>query len=375
MHKEVHQATSGIASLGVTASIIVHSESVSRYDASAYSTIEADLGKSAPKDLLSQQQGEDVNNDITELDSLKDDQPFMVKNDKDEEVHAKPNAETEDTLLEKAQAEAALYKAQPSFPNVEQLIELWVEELEIEILGDLKEIPKKLEEFQYSIAGLTKPVAELKNLKLEVKVRLLALPGQGESFLMTEEDIRKYKEIEQTVKADMAKAEIKKAKEELIDLLGLKVIKNCDVLSRGKGPITLKVYKNDGSDEIIQNFKASDLHLGEWREVIKQTPRSTKRYKTSAQLVDHQVGTVLNEPSLGMILFNSHQKQDFVGIKDFDDLNNEMLYNVQEIFFRLHKGYGTNDPTRTFSTFLVAKVEKRNLNPSKQMRLIEQLNQ
>ncbi|GKB35776.1 serine-threonine/tyrosine-protein kinase catalytic domain-containing protein [Tanacetum coccineum] len=47
---------------------------------------------------------------------------------------------------------------------------------------------------------------------------------------------------------------------------------NCDVHSRGKGPITLKLYREDGSDETIQNFKANDLHLGEWREVMNVCP-------------------------------------------------------------------------------------------------------
>ncbi|GKC89126.1 hypothetical protein Tco_1149775 [Tanacetum coccineum] len=73
-----------------------------------------------------------------------------------------------------------------------------------------------------------------------------------------------------------------------------------------------------------------------------------------------------------MILFNSSQRQDFINIKDFKELNNAMLYIVQEFFFRLHQGPGINDLARTFGTFLVAKVEKRNLNPNKQMRLIEQ---
>ncbi|GJW20635.1 hypothetical protein Tco_0031257 [Tanacetum coccineum] len=99
--------------------------------------------------------------------------------------------------------------------------------------------------------------------------------------------------------------------------------------------------------------------------------RSTKRYKTSVQFADHQAKTVLNEPSLGRILFSSRQMQDFVSIKYFDDLNSEMLYNVQEIVFRLHKWPGTNDLARTFSTFLVAEVEKRNLNPGKQISLID----
>ncbi|GJQ90108.1 hypothetical protein Tco_0001247 [Tanacetum coccineum] len=94
-------------------------------------------------------------------------------------------------------------------------------------------------------------------------------------------EIKNQKEIEQLVKVDVAKEEIKKGKEELVDLLGLDVVRrmykakvkydkycikmlnmraqgkitNCVVLSGGKGPITLKIYRDDGFNEIIQNFK------------------------------------------------------------------------------------------------------------------------
>ncbi|GJX22233.1 hypothetical protein Tco_0226678 [Tanacetum coccineum] len=159
-------------------------------------------------------------------------------------------------------------------------------------------------------------------------------------------------------------------KEELIDLLGLEVVNkyyndmlqyekycdkmlnkraasritNCDVLTR-KGPITLKVYKEDGTSEIIPNFKASDLHLGEWREVMEACPK--------------RIG--------------NDGKQDFATIKDFRDFPNTMLYTVQEIFFRLHQGPGLDDHARTFSSLLLTKIDKRNMNPLKQMRVIEHL--
>nr|GEU65141.1 hypothetical protein [Tanacetum cinerariifolium] len=45
-----------------------------------------------------------------------------------------------------------------------------------------------------------------------------------------------------------------------------KIIK-CDVLAQ-KGPISLKVYREDGTIKVIENFKVSDLHLAEWREVV-----------------------------------------------------------------------------------------------------------
>ncbi|GJY47189.1 hypothetical protein Tco_0436252 [Tanacetum coccineum] len=77
----------------------------------------------------------------------------------------------------------------------------------------------------------------------------------------------------------------------------------------------------------------------------------------------------------GLILFNSSQMQDFVSIKDFEEINDEMMYNVQEIFFRLHQGLGQDDLSRKFSSLLVIEVDKRNLNPLKQMRVIQQLRQ
>ncbi|GJV52288.1 hypothetical protein Tco_1448029 [Tanacetum coccineum] len=57
-------------------------------------------------------------------------------------------------------------------------------------------------------------------------------------------------------------------------------ITKCEVLTK-KGPITLKIYREDGSDEVISNLKVSDLHLGEWREVIQACPdKSEKGWKT-----------------------------------------------------------------------------------------------
>ncbi|GKD68721.1 hypothetical protein Tco_1322811, partial [Tanacetum coccineum] len=40
---------------------------------------------------------------------------------------------------------------------------------------------------------------------------------------------------------------------------------NCDVLTK-KGPISLKIYREDGTAKVIEKFKASDLQLAECRE-------------------------------------------------------------------------------------------------------------
>ncbi|GJU33223.1 hypothetical protein Tco_1176812 [Tanacetum coccineum] len=68
-----------------------------------------------------------------------------------------------------------------------------------------------------------------------------------------------------------------------------------------------------------------------------------KRLKSSVQYEDHPAGTLLNEPVLGMIMFNSYHRHDFVTIEDFKDFPNEMMRTVQEIFFRLHQGPRIDD--------------------------------
>ncbi|GJR83282.1 hypothetical protein Tco_0154067 [Tanacetum coccineum] len=135
----------------------------------------------------------------------------------------------------------------------------------------------------------------------------------GEHVHLTKEHISAQKKIEEEVKAKAARREGEIRKEELIDLLGLEVVNkyyndklqydkyydkmlnriaasritNCDVLTR-KGPITLKVYRDDGTSETIPNFKASDLHLGEWREVMEAC---LKRTGKGWEIIYKQIGT------------------------------------------------------------------------------------
>ncbi|GJX38973.1 hypothetical protein Tco_0252276 [Tanacetum coccineum] len=100
-------------------------------------------------------------------------------------------------------------------------------------------------------------------------------------------------------------------KDELVDLLGKNVVtqyytnnllfdKYCDKMLKRKksskitksqvltkkGPITLNIYREDGSDEVISNLKVSDLHSAEWREVIQAClNKSEKGWKTIYDLV------------------------------------------------------------------------------------------
>ena len=200
-------------------------------------------------------------------------------------------------------------------------------------------------------------------------------------------------------------------------------ITNADILSRNKGPATLKIYRDDGDEEIIEEFKVKDLHWEEWKEFLDccgkrkaarwveffvsmrkrvdeviemknklniqdqiplqdQDPfielnriarkrkrvgddmeeyfRSTKHFKDQVAYEDHPPGTVLNEPTLGMIIFNNSDRKDFISIEELGNLSNVMLHLVQTIFVRLHKGPGTTDIAKTFSEFVVREAEKRN---------------
>ncbi|GJX62874.1 hypothetical protein Tco_0295774 [Tanacetum coccineum] len=133
--------------------------------------------------------------------------------------------------------------------------------------------------------------------------------------------------------------------------------------------LDIPLSKQDPLDKLNDLANKKRKHAGDIHDYFK----ANKGLKSSVQYEDHLPGTVLNEPILDMILFNSYHRQDFVTIEDFRDFSNTMLYTVQEIFFRLHQGPRLDDHARNFSSLLLAKIDKRNLNPLKQMRVIEQL--
>ncbi|GJR73514.1 hypothetical protein Tco_0085879 [Tanacetum coccineum] len=224
------------------------------------------------------------------------------------------------------------------------------------------------------------------------------------------EQINAQKKIDEEAKAEAFRCEGEMRKEELIDLLGSEVVNKYYNDKLQKGPITLKVYREDDTSEIIYEFKASDLHLGEWREVVKARPNKKGKgwvsiYKQIQERMDYLRTT---EAELGIDLDRPLSKQDHLDrlndlankkrkhaddihdffrankrLKssvqyedhpaDFRDVSNTMLYNVQKIFFRLYQGPGLDDHARTFCSLLLAEIDKRNLNPLKQMRVIEQL--
>ncbi|GKA57845.1 hypothetical protein Tco_0757033 [Tanacetum coccineum] len=278
---------------------------------------------------------------------------------------------------------------------------------------------------------VTGSMVESSRIKKVTKIDFVT--EDGKHIHLTEEQINQQKKIEEDAKSEAAKRESEVRKEELVDLLGLEVVNkyyndklqydrycdkmlnrraesritNCDVLTR-KGSITLKVYRETGKGwttiydhirtrmdyihttevELDINLdipqseqnpldKLYDLANKKRKHVddIHHYFKANKRLKSSVQYEDYLAGTMLNEHVLGMIMFNSYHRQEFVIIEDLKDFSNIMLYTVHEIFFRRHQGPGLDDYARTFSSLLLAEVDKKNLNPLKQIRVIEQLGQ
>nr|GEU51070.1 hypothetical protein [Tanacetum cinerariifolium] len=449
MHKEDHQATGDLTSLGVTnkeianpqlssgvsalnlnkpifsAYFIIHSESASGHDVSTDFTAKADPGLSALNDSIPPQQGMDEGTkstsydhisagtdphvladqtksastaihgdkekasstikleDLTklvsqiqpsfkDLDSPKDDHVIIVnESDKDD-----PNAKTKDTSV--------LRSSSPRFSQVLESTSSKARDQSIPALsGQADMIPTEGEKDTNHAT-----ISQLFQRRAEKDAE-----AEGEHIHLTEEQINHQKKLAEEAKAEAAKQEGEARKAKLIDLLGPKIvhkyykyklqydrycdlmlnrraesrITKCDVLTKN-GPIIVKVYIEDGTSEVIPNFKACDLYLElginldiplsmqdpleklndlankkrKYADDIHDYFKANKRLKSSVQYEDHSPGTVLNEP-------------------------------VLEIFFRLHEGLRLDDHAKTFSSLLLAKVDKRNLNPLKQMRTIEQL--
>nr|GEX03800.1 hypothetical protein [Tanacetum cinerariifolium] len=435
MYKEDRQATCGPTSLGVTsearanpqlssgmssfnlndhiysASFIIHSESASRNDASA-STAKADPGNSAPSDFVPQQNlNEDENDKVHAIENVKTNDNLVPKSlsPKSSQIQELTKqvlilqSQKHKLELEKNKVKAALLKAQPSFPNVEQLKEQLVKSLKTKFSNILfahefsSSLPTKLKDLS---SKLNEPTREVKGLKKQVHELEIKLPRDLKEIPTKLDDFTKN--------VTSLTSQYDRYCDKMLNRRAKLRITNCDILTR-KGPITLKVYREDDTSEITLEIKSIDLHLGEWREVITACPnkkgkRWTSIYKQVLERMDYlhtteaELGIDLDRPpseqdSLDRLndlankkrkhaddihdffRANKRLKQDFVTIKDFRDFSNTMLYSVQKIFFTLHQGLRLDDHARTFSSLLLTEIDKRYLNPLKQIRVIKQLRQ
>ncbi|GJY96290.1 hypothetical protein Tco_0512651 [Tanacetum coccineum] len=194
-----------------------------------------------------------------------------------------------------------------------------IKEFEVEQLEVFNEILQKLETFSSTVPSLTTQVAELKKHKWELPKEFLDLPSQissVQSHIKTLEllpgllnkvttTLTRFASIlnahtkgvplagKSTASPAKGKKNTNPVLEDaelanLVDLMGIDVVegyhkkkllynKYCDKMLKRKkspkitkcefltkkGPITLKIYKEDGSKEVISNLKVGDLHLAE----------------------------------------------------------------------------------------------------------------
>ncbi|GKC92144.1 retrovirus-related pol polyprotein from transposon TNT 1-94 [Tanacetum coccineum] len=193
---------------------------------------------------------------------------------------------------------------------------------------ELKELPSKITGLSREIIELKKHVAELKNIKWELPAEFLTLQSQvslvQEKLKILDSLLSLWHKVTDTLtrfatmvknasgatsinvplagKATTSPAEREKntkdadtnLKDELVDLLGKNVVTQyytkkllfdkyydkmlkrtksskiikCKVLTK-KGPITLKIYREDGSDEVISNLKTRLDQLTQTEQELK----------------------------------------------------------------------------------------------------------
>ncbi|GJR13407.1 hypothetical protein Tco_0796059 [Tanacetum coccineum] len=328
MHKEAQQASGGPTSLGATNEEGVHPQISSGInEESRADDISKKIKLEDLPDLL-----KDTRSAFFTPDSPQD-EPIIVSNKseeeeevaKDRDTHASSHESQKDELEQqkaKAEAEFASLKASPSYPDINQLTDLLVTSLKPEfskllashdfascLLNALKELPSKFTELSREIKELKKHVQDM---EIELCGDLKEIPTKQETFTSTIS--RKAQDFgfpSKSIKqATTSPAEGEKhtnpatmnvepnLHDELVDLLGIDIVTqyynkkllydkycdkmlkirksskiiNCDVLTQ-KGPITLQVYREDGTVEVISNVKVSDLHLAKWKEVYKAGKR------------------------------------------------------------------------------------------------------
>ncbi|GKD01712.1 hypothetical protein Tco_1171986 [Tanacetum coccineum] len=176
-----------------------------------------------------------------------------------------------------------------------------VRDMEIELLGDLVEIPTKLETFTSTVSSLSSQVAELKNIQWKLPAEFLNLPSQGEKN--TKDDGRNLKD-------------------ELIDLLGKDVVTQY---------YTKKLLFDKYCDEMLKKRKTLRSQTAEWRKVLQACPdKGEKGWKTIYDLVKTRVDQLTQtEQELKIDLNQPLKEQD--PLNELIDLANKKRKRTSDL--------------------------------------------
>ncbi|GJX86195.1 homeodomain-like protein, partial [Tanacetum coccineum] len=330
MHKEAQQATGGPTSLGATSEEGAHPQLSSDKTKSArdgLKTAHVDSGtneESRADDISKKIKLEDLSEFLKDTistfftpDSPQDDPIIVTAESEEEEADKEDTHDTsydvpEDTLKDeleqqKATTEAEVASLKARYGNRATLglkrDSNKTGDLHFHYLQSYIPVQKQLKTLDSLPSLLNKVTKTLNKFAIVVENASEAMtkdvPSAGQAIASPAEGEKNTKDVETNLK------------DELVDLLGTNVvtqyynkkllfdkyrdkmlkrkkspkITNYEVLTK-KGPVTLKKYREDGSEEVILNLKVSDLHLAEWREVIQACPdKSEKGWKTIYDLV------------------------------------------------------------------------------------------
>nr|GEZ11156.1 hypothetical protein [Tanacetum cinerariifolium] len=148
------------------------------------------------------------------------------------------------------------------------------------------------------------------------KVKKFDFVTKGRKHIhLNKEEINQQKKIKEDAKAEAAKRQSE-------------IQKKMDYIHSTKAELgidlDIPLSEQDPLDKMNDLANKKRKHADDIHDYF----RANKRLKSSVQYKDHLAGTVLNEHVLGMILFNSYHRQDFVTTEDLRDFSNTMLYTV-----------------------------------------------
>ncbi|GJZ40883.1 hypothetical protein Tco_0587769 [Tanacetum coccineum] len=230
----------------------------------------------------------------------------------------------------------------------------------------MKELPSKITELSGDVKELKKHVAELKTIQWELPAEFLVLPSKISlvqeklktldtlpSLLNKVTDtLNRFATIMENASSGATCTSVPSA----VDLLGIDVVEkyhnkkllydkyydkmlkrrkrsmiiNRDVLIQN-GPIILKVYRGDGTIEVISNFKVSDLHLAEWREVVQAfLDKKEKGWKTIYGLIKTRMKYLNQTEKELKIDFNKPLKEQDP-LNELNDLANKKRKRTDDL--------------------------------------------
>ncbi|GJW80676.1 retrovirus-related pol polyprotein from transposon TNT 1-94 [Tanacetum coccineum] len=272
-----------------------------------------------------------------------------------------------------------------------------VRDMEIDLHGDLKEILKKLETFTSTISiqeklktldaltsllnkvtdTLNKFATSVENASSKATNKSVPSAGQskgkevmsskdaeeektesGEQIHLTTKKIEEQKRIEESLKAELAKQEVEKVKDELVDLMDIDVMTQYYNKKFMYDKYCNKMLKRRKSSKIT-NCDVSDLHLAKWREVVQACPnRKEKGWKTIYGLIKTRTEYLDQTEKELKINFNIPLKEQDP-LDELNDLANKKRKRADD--FKDHSRYLEDQEHLHFSLCGGSETEDKSL--------------